>query len=148
MTTKLSLNKEYEAELPKEFEAYTQELFGEERYRKYLKGLTESAPVSIRLNPFKLSEDESINSNLSPERVPWCDEGYWLSRRPDFTFDPLLHAGVYYVQEASSMFLSHVLRHWVKNPVLALDLCAAPGGKTTCARTALPAGSFLFQMNR
>ena len=144
MTTKLSLNKEYEAELPKEFEAYTRELFGEERYRKYLKGLTESAPVSIRLNPFKLSADESINSNLSPERVPWCDEGYWLSRRPDFTFDPLLHAGAYYVQEASSMFLSHVLRHWVKNPVLALDLCAAPGGKTTCARTALPTGSFLF----
>ena len=56
----------------------------------------------------------------------------------------MLHAGVYYVQEASSMFLSHVLRHYVKYPVMALDLCAAPGGKTTCARSSLPQGSFLF----
>ena len=137
--------KEVEKKLPLAFTAYTRDLFGDELYQIFLKGLEETPPVSIRLNPFKLSEGTNkINPELSPQPIPWCKEGFWLETRPNFTFDPLLHAGVYYVQEASSMFLSHVLQHWVKQPVMVLDLCAAPGGKTTCARTSLPAGSFLF----
>jgi 16S rRNA C967 or C1407 C5-methylase (RsmB/RsmF family) len=55
----------------------------------------------------------------------------YLKKRPNFTFDPLFHAGLYYVQEASSMFVYHVLKQVVNNQVLMLDLCAAPGGKTT-----------------
>ncbi|MGP1492976.1 MAG: methyltransferase RsmF C-terminal domain-like protein [Prevotella fusca] len=137
--------EEVEKELPLAFTTYTRELFGDELYQTFLKGLQVTPPVSIRLNPFKLSEETNkINPALSPQPIPWCKEGFWLETRPNFTFDPLLHAGVYYVQEASSMFLSHVLQHLVKEPVMALDLCAAPGGKTTCARTSLPAGSFLF----
>ena len=137
--------EEVEKKLPLAFTAYTRDLFGDELYQIFLKGLEETPPVSIRLNPFKLSEGTNkINPELSPQPIPWCKEGFWLETRPNFTFDPLLHAGVYYVQEASSMFLSHVLQHWVKQPVMVLDLCAAPGGKTTCARTSLPAGSFLF----
>ena len=137
--------EEVEKKLPLAFTAYTRDLFGDELYQIFLKGLQAIPPVSIRLNPFKLSEGTNkINSELSPRPIPWCKEGFWLETRPNFTFDPLLHAGVYYVQEASSMFLSHVLQHWVKQPVMVLDLCAAPGGKTTCARTSLPAGSFLF----
>ncbi|MGP1417613.1 methyltransferase RsmF C-terminal domain-like protein [Prevotella fusca] len=137
--------EEVEKKLPLAFTAYTRDLFGDELYQIFLKGLQAIPPVSIRLNPFKLSEGTNkINSELSPRPIPWCKEGFWLETRPNFTFDPLLHAGVYYVQEASSMFLSHVLQHLVKQPVMVLDLCAAPGGKTTCARTSLPAGSFLF----
>lgn len=131
--------------LPSTFTDYTRKLFGDNLYKTFLKGLEEAVPVSIRLNPFKLSvENHKINPVLHPQPISWCKEGYWLEKRPNFTFDPLLHAGVYYVQEASSMFLSHVLRHWVKQPVMALDLCAAPGGKATCARTTLPVGSLLF----
>ena len=70
--------------------------------------------------------------------VPWCRNAYYLSERPNFTLDPLLHAGVYYVQEAGSMFLDEVLRQVMpsilskKSPLgSALDLCAAPGGKST-----------------
>ena len=137
--------EEVEKKLPLAFTAYTRDLFGDELYQIFLKGLQAIPPVSIRLNPFKLSEGTNkINPGLSPQPIPWCKEGFWLETRPNFTFDPLLHAGVYYVQEASSMFLSHVLQHWVKQPAMVLDLCAAPGGKTTCARTSLPAGSFLF----
>ena len=137
--------EEVEKRLPLAFTDYTRSLFGDNLYHTFLKGLGETAPVSIRLNPFKLAEGiHKINPELSPQPIPWCKEGYWLDTRPNFTFDPLLHAGAYYVQEASSMFLSHVLQHLVKQPVMALDLCAAPGGKTTCARTFLPAGSFLF----
>lgn len=130
--------------LPKEFETYTRKLFGEERYALFLKSLDQDSPTSIRLNTFKLKENEGISETLIPQQIPWCKEGYYLNERPNFTFDPLLHAGIYYVQEASSMFLSHVLRQLIKHPVTMLDLCAAPGGKTTCARTAIPDGSLLF----
>ena len=137
--------EEVEERLPLAFTDYTRSLFGDNLYHTFLKGLDETAPVSIRLNPFKLAETtHKVNPELNPHPIPWCKEGYWLETRPNFTFDPLLHAGAYYVQEASSMFLSHVLQHLVKQPVMALDLCAAPGGKTTCARTSLPVGSFLF----
>ena len=77
--------------------------------------------------------------------VPWCPEGIYLKQRPAFTADPLLHAGAYYVQEASSMFLAHVLRYLksgitpnTANFKVALDLCAAPGGKSTLMRSLLP----------
>ena len=137
--------EEVEERLPLAFTDYTRSLFGDNLYHTFLKGLGETAPVSIRLNPFKLAEGtHKVNPELNPHPIPWCKEGYWLDTRPNFTFDPLLHAGAYYVQEASSMFLSHVLQHLVKQPVMALDLCAAPGGKTTCARASLPIGSFLF----
>ncbi|MBR5087174.1 MAG: rRNA cytosine-C5-methyltransferase [Muribaculaceae bacterium] len=77
------------------------------------------------------------------EQVPWCAMGAYLEQRPQFTFDPHFHAGSYYVQDASSMFIYHVIKSLVKRPVSYLDLCAAPGGKTTAALQALPQGSFV-----
>ena len=130
-------------DLPKDFIEYTSKLMGKGLWDKLENGLSEEAPVSIRLNPFKCKEDAQIP--LQDSIVPWCSStGRYLKKRPNFTFDPLLHAGVYYVQEAASMFLDTVLRKYVKEPVLMLDLCAAPGGKSTCARAALPEGSLLF----
>lgn len=136
-------------QLPKEFEEYTRSLMGEELYSKLISGLAATPPVSIRLNPFKVAKDayledkEQLNGlQLTP--VPWAKDGYLLSERPSFTLDPLFHAGAYYVQEASSMFLDFIIRQLVKEPVTMLDLCAAPGGKTTCAMAALPEGSILY----
>lgn len=136
-------------QLPKEFEEYSRSLMGEELYSKLISGLAATPPVSIRLNPFKvakdayLEDDEQLNGlQLTP--VPWAKDGYLLSERPSFTLDPLFHAGAYYVQEASSMFLDFIIRQLVKEPVTMLDLCAAPGGKTTCAMAALPEGSILY----
>ena len=109
------------------------------------------APTSIRLNPFKCKEGEDVNSQKEGEQkvmgepIPWCPStGRYLSTRPNFTFDPWLHAGKYYVQEASSMFVDLVIRQLVHEPVMMLDLCAAPGGKSTALRAALPEGSLLF----
>ena len=76
-------------------------------------------------------------------RVPWCGQGFYLADRPAFTFDPDWHAGRYYVQDASSMFIAHVIRHLVQEPIRYLDLCAAPGGKTTAAIQALPSQSLV-----
>ena len=130
--------------LPQEFVDYTSELFGEERWKNYLASFEGSVPVSVRLNPFKAPQ--------TPESgipVPWCRNAFYLSERPNFTLDPLLHAGVYYVQEAGSMFLDEVLRQTIlKDSPLggwgALDLCAAPGGKSTLLRAALPDDCVLY----
>lgn len=87
--------------------------------------------TSIRLNPFKPCFVQ--NGNII-STVPWCNDGYYLNARPSFTMDPLFHAGAYYVQEASSMFLHHAIQALIpgpKNGLKVLDLCAAPGGKTT-----------------
>lgn len=80
---------------------------------------------------------------MDGQPIPWCEEGVILEERPSYTLDPLFHAGVYYVQEASSMFISHVVSQISKDVNFALDLCAAPGGKTTLLLDALPANSLL-----
>lgn len=96
--------------------------------------------TSLRLNP---SKQVSLPYALTP--VPWASAGFYVHPRPSFTMDPLFHAGCYYVQEASSMLLEQAFLQ-VKaaaRPVAALDLCAAPGGKTTHLYSLLPAGSLL-----
>lgn len=129
--------------LPEEFQSYTRALMGDELYRKLADGLASEPTVSIRLNPQKW-HPETMQVAGADGRVPWCPEGYYLKGRPNFTFDPLLHAGLYYVQDASSMFVSLVVRQLVTEPVMMLDLCAAPGGKSTATRGVLPEGSLLL----
>lgn len=124
--------------LPADFVRRVCRLMGEEEGRCLCESLLEETPVSVRVNSSKCA--------FVPEggrQVPWCNEGFYLSGRPTFTFDPLFHAGCYYVQEASSMFLEQALRQYVPTAVALLDLCAAPGGKSTLARSVLPEGSLL-----
>ena len=87
--------------------------------------------TSIRVNPFKNGQPQN---ELHDGEVPWCKHAFYLKERPSFTLDPLFHAGAYYVQEASSMFLWHMMEQLVGNNTRekkVLDLCAAPGGKST-----------------
>jgi len=96
--------------------------------------------TSIRINP-----DKPQIATEGLEQVPWCQQGYYLPQRPSFTRDPLFHAGTYYVQEASSMFVAHIIQslHLNEQPVIALDLCAAPGGKSTLLNSNLHRDSLL-----
>ncbi len=118
-------------QLPEEFIRNTKQIMGDLRFNRFLGAFDEEAPTSIRVNPSKASLPDG-------DRVPWCSEGYYFTDRPQFTFDPLFHAGCYYVQEASSMFVTHVLRQSGDCPQTALDMCAAPGGKSTALRSVLP----------
>ncbi len=129
-------------QLPADFITQMERMMAPELWHVLRKGLAQEPSVSIRINPSKidLKEWEVV---LSDGVVPWCEYGFYLTHRPPFTFDPLLHAGAYYVQESSSMFLHQVLRQYVTEPVVMLDLCAAPGGKSTLARSVLPEGSRL-----
>lgn len=132
-------------ELPASFTDYTRALLGDDEYEQLFAALQQEPPVSIRLNESDsavLLQRSDAGSRLTP--VLWApSRGYYLDGRLTFTFDPLFHAGCYYVQEASSMFVEQALRQYVAGPVVMLDLCAAPGGKSTHARSVLPEGSLL-----
>lgn len=125
--------------LPSEFIQRTRVLLGDD-YALLENALQADAPVSLRINRAKHTA-----APVGGEPVGWCDSGYYLPQRLSFTFDPLFHAGAYYVQEASSMFLEQVIRQEVDvhRPVNCLDLCAAPGGKSTHLLSLLPTGSLL-----
>lgn len=125
-----------------------------------------NTPTSIRTNPFKPLKDgeclfapvdngessSDIAAPLTLRPVPWCESGVYLAERPTFAHDPLWHAGAYYVQEAASMFIAqaykviettHADEATKGNPLKMLDLCAAPGGKSTLWRSLLPDDALL-----
>ena len=134
-------------QLPEDFVRGTRQLMGETRFNSYLEAFEKEAPVSIRLNVTKgrffcdILGDVTKEPSLCYMPVAWCAEGYYLEGRPQFTFDPLFHAGCYYVQEAASMFITHVLRSLFtihSSLFTVLDMCAAPGGKSTAMLSVLP----------
>lgn len=89
-------------------------------------------PTSVRLNPAKQGDQmPTVMRDVAMRRVPWSAEGYYLPERPQFTFDTDFHAGAYYVQEAASQMVGHLLAGCEIAGRRVLDLCAAPGGKTT-----------------
>ncbi|MDR1632778.1 MAG: RsmB/NOP family class I SAM-dependent RNA methyltransferase [Dysgonamonadaceae bacterium] len=130
-------------QLPEAFISQTKTLLGKE-WDAFEQSLHQERPTSVRLNPQKTDNDflrQTVFEVESP--VAWASNAYYLRSRPVFTLDPLFHAGCYYVQEASSMFLEHFIKSYVRKPVIALDLCAAPGGKSTHLSAILPEGSLL-----
>ena len=111
--------------LPESFTRRVMAELGPEEGRALCEALEGPAPTSVRLHPQRPCRWSGA------EAVPWSPAGRYLTERPSFTLDPAFHAGAYYVQEASSQFLAHVLAGEEVAGKRILDLCAAPGGKTT-----------------
>ena len=112
-----------------------------------LAALDTPSPVSIKINRRKMPDcsAQAVAGTLGYgdlKPVPWCASGFYLPARPQFTLNPLLHAGVFYVQEAGSMFYESIVQELAADlpPGLVLDACAAPGGKSTSILNALPDG--------
>lgn len=122
--------------LPQEFIRSIKTLLENDESADFLAALDQESFTSIRFNA-------KFTPNVSFQPVPWCSTGYYLPERPLFTADPLFHAGAYYVQEASSMFLEQIIKQYITTPVNVLDLCAAPGGKSTHLSNLLSEGSLL-----
>lgn len=124
--------------LPTAFCEHMRCLLGQ-AYESFVAALQQPAPVSVRIHPQKKHQI------TSDDRVPWSATGYYLNRRPSFAEDPLWHAGTYYVQEASSMFLEQAVLQLFSGslPQRVLDLCAAPGGKSLHLLSLLSANSVL-----
>lgn len=127
-------------ELPVAFRTQMQAVLPDE-YAAFVASLETASPVSIHRNPKK-----SVAGIPTGEPVPWYPAGNYLAERPSFTLDPLFHAGAYYVQEASSMLVAAAFRQCFPQarPLRVLDLCAAPGGKSTLLTSLLPSGSWLL----
>lgn len=126
--------------LPKEFS----DRLGKQKHidkESLLKALGEPSPVSIRINKSKW-----IKRPVDSEPVQWCETGYYLKSRPSYTLDPLFHAGCYYPQEASSMFLESVIKQTAGSldNINVLDLCGAPGGKSTHLSSLIGKNSLLI----
>ncbi|MDR0724739.1 MAG: rRNA cytosine-C5-methyltransferase [Prevotellaceae bacterium] len=119
--------------LPEAFSKNMKVLLGDE-YPEFESSLYKVSPVSIRLNEgVKLPSTAGFPAFDFESSIPWCKSGVYLAQRPSFTLDPLFHSGSYYVQEAASMFVEQCV-NTVKqyaNIDYILDLCAAPGGKST-----------------
>jgi NOL1/NOP2/sun family putative RNA methylase len=114
-------------QLPDTFKSSMLAQLGKSEYADFEASLYNEIPVSIRINTHKYRSTNDL------ENVAWCNNGYYLHERPIFTLDPSFHAGAYYVQEASSMFIHHILENIVdgNKDIKVLDLSAAPGGKST-----------------
>jgi 16S rRNA C967 or C1407 C5-methylase (RsmB/RsmF family)/NOL1/NOP2/fmu family ribosome biogenesis protein len=125
---------------PEQFKKRMQEKLRDE-WSSFEEAHKRPSPISIRLNPKKAS-----SPIVGGEPIPWTKVGKYLAERPVFTLDPRFHAGCYYVQEASSMFLEQAFSQHVSadQPLRVLDLCAAPGGKSTHIISLLNSDSLLL----
>ena len=154
-------------ELPKGFEEMVRGVIGDGEWDAFVDALSEEPSVSVRVNGQRSTVDgqqlegdcfdnqTSQTSRTSPtiqadwicgtqlSTVKWCEWGRYLAERPKFTYDPMFHAGAYYVQEASSMFVWQALEQLVERDAVVLDMCAAPGGKSTAIAQYLSEEGFL-----
>ena len=121
--------------LPQTFISSLENLLGGEDAARALEAMAAEPSVSVRLNPFKRPQGGELPILEGSSPVPWSPYGHILVKRPVFTLHPLFHAGVYYVQDSSAMFAGwafrSLLERFPERPLRVLDLCAAPGGKTT-----------------
>jgi 16S rRNA C967 or C1407 C5-methylase (RsmB/RsmF family)/NOL1/NOP2/fmu family ribosome biogenesis protein len=129
------MQREREINLPKHFKEKMREKLGDE-YPLFIEAEQQKPGVSIRINP-----DKGNGLFAEEEQVPWCRYGRYLQKRPAFVWDPLYHAGAYYAQEASSMLFANFIDF--SQPLKVLDLCAAPGGKSSLLLSFLSKDSLL-----
>lgn len=116
--------------LPQEFTDRMREMLGEEEFARYEESLTEPRYNGLRVNTLKMAPEEF--QKISPfdlAPIPWCPNGFYYKREENPAKHPYYHAGLYYIQEPSAMTPASFLP--VEPGEKVLDLCAAPGGKTT-----------------
>ena len=131
-------------ELPVGFEEMVRGVIGDGEWDAFVEALSDEPSVSVRDNGQRsMVNGQQSMDGIQLSAVKWCEHGRYLSERPKFTYDPMFHAGAYYVQEASSMFVWQALEQLVEKDAVMLDMCAAPGGKSTAIAQYLSEEGFL-----
>ena len=120
--------------LPIAFTERMRKQLGAEEAESLFAALDSVSPVAVRLNPAKCGEEGVWSSG---EAIAWSKNGRKLKERPSFTLDTAFHAGAYYVQEAASQFIDYIIAGEELQGKRVLDMCSAPGGKTTIYSTAV-----------
>ena len=120
--------------LPVAFTERMRKQLGAEEAERLFAALDGVSPVAVRLNPAKCGDEGVWNDG---EAIAWSRNGRKLKERPSFTLDTAFHAGAYYVQEAASQFIDYILASEDLQGKRVLDMCSAPGGKTTIYSTAV-----------
>lgn len=129
-------------QIPDGFKQQLADTLGSDEAMRLIAAIEGTEPsVGVRFNPHKQGDMPLWMGDATP--VQWCPDGYRLATRPNFALTPQWHSGAFYVQEPASMVIQRIVESIVTGPVRALDLCAAPGGKTTAAMSALPVGSLM-----
>lgn len=136
--------------LPDSFVLSARESLGEDVAARLFAAVEAGESVTaVRANLAKIPAEALAGhfKDSEPEPVPWCTEAFYLKHRPVFALDPWFHAGAYYVQDASSMFVASLVKglkggaaaggEAVPQSLRILDLCAAPGGKSTSVASLL-----------
>ena len=136
------MEKKEKIVLPAGFEEMVRGVIGDGEWDAFVEALSEEPSVSVRVNS-KITDNRLQITDNSCSAVKWCEWGRYLAERPKFTYDPMFHAGAYYVQEASSMFVWQALEQLVEKDAVVLDMCAAPGGKSTAIAQYLSEEGFL-----
>lgn len=116
--------------LPQQFLDEMKEILNEE-YDDFIKSYDEPKTTGLRVNTLKISKEDLLNLNLyNLDQIPWAKEGFYYNEEVDRPGkSPLHEAGAYYLQEPSAM--SVVPKLDVQEDEKILDMCAAPGGKST-----------------
>ena len=120
--------------LPIAFTERMRKQLGAEEAEHLFSALDGLSPVAVRLNPAKCGEEGVWSDG---EEIGWSKSGRKLKERPSFTLDTAFHAGAYYVQEAASQFIDYLISGEELQGKRVLDMCSAPGGKTTIYSTAV-----------
>lgn len=116
--------------LPEKYKERMKELLGEEEFKAYIDSFEQKNFRGLRINTLKISTEEF--EKISPfalKKIPWTDNGYYYEGSEQPAKHPYYYAGLYYIQEPSAMTPAQLLPIVPGDKVL--DVCAAPGGKST-----------------
>ncbi len=116
--------------LPKDYTERMKRLLGQEEYETYINSFNDKNVRGLRVNTLKISPEEF--EKISPfalKKIPWTDNGYYYQDDVQPAKHPYYFAGLYYIQEPSAMTPAQLLP--VEPGDCVLDVCAAPGGKST-----------------
>ena len=130
-------------QFPEKFQERMQQMLGDEEYVEFLKSYDLPFHNGLRINTWKTKPQELLQRmGVDLKQVPWNETGFYLENKKQFSKHPYYQGGLYYIQEASAMLPAKLVNAQPGEKIL--DMCAAPGGKSTAIGAALKGEGLLI----